>query len=275
MGWWPIITAVLAVLAIIYYRATRNFDFFKKNGIPYAKPIPFLRSMWEVFFQRLSFAEGVEKMYNLDPESKYIGFFEFETPILVIRDLDLIKSITVKNFDHFPNHRMAFDPDLEPLFSKNLFSLVDERWREVRNILTPAFTSSKTKSMFVLMRDCAEEYGDYFASLPADQSTRLELKDAFAKYTNDVIATCAFGIDVNSMKNPKNTFYVYSREATNFGRREQAFRFSAAKKSPWLCRLFGIRLIRQKIVNFFKELVVSTIKVRDENGIVDMLTCFN
>ena len=156
MDWWPIIAAVWAVLAVIYYRATRNFDFFKKNGIPYAKPMPFLGSMWELFFQRLSAAEGVEKVYNLDLESKYVGFFEFETPILVIRDLDLIKSITVKNFDHFPNHRMAFEQDVEPLFSKNLFSLRDERWKEIRNMLTPAFTSSKMKSMFMLMRNCAQ-----------------------------------------------------------------------------------------------------------------------
>ncbi|CAD1473277.1 unnamed protein product, partial [Heterotrigona itama] len=139
-------------------------------------------------------------------------------------------------------------------------------------MLTPAFTSSKMKSMFVLMRDCAKEYGDYFASLPADQST-LELKDAFTKYTNDVIATCAFGIDVNSMKNPKNTFYVYGREATNFSGRAQSLKFFAARKFPWLCRLFNIRIFKQKIVDFFKELIVSTIKARDENGIVrpDML----
>ena len=266
MDWWPTIAAVLAVLAVVYYRATRNFDFFKKRGIPYEKPIVCLGNLWELFFQRLSFAEIVEKIYNSNPESKYVGFFEFDLPLLMIRDLDLIKSIIVKNFDHFPNHRMAFDPNLDLLFSKNLFFLRDERWKEVRNILTPAFTSSKMKSMFVLMRDCAKEYGDYFASLPADQST-LELKDAFTKYTNDVIGTCAFGINVNSMKDPKNTFYVYGRETTNF-RTEQSLRFFAARNFPWLCRLLGIKIFKQRIVDFFKDLVASTIKVRDENGIV-------
>ncbi|KAF3430495.1 hypothetical protein E2986_13917 [Frieseomelitta varia] len=62
----------------------------------------------------------------MDPESKYVGVFEFDSPLLVIRDLDLIKSITMKNFDHFPNHRMTFDPDLEPLFSNNLFSTTED-----------------------------------------------------------------------------------------------------------------------------------------------------
>ncbi|CAD1480794.1 unnamed protein product, partial [Heterotrigona itama] len=264
MDLWSIIAAVLAVLAVAYYRATRNFSFFKKRGIPYAKPMVFLGSLWGT--KKLSFAEIVEKIYNLKPESKYIGFFEFESPVLMIRDLDLIKSITVKNFDHFPNHRMVFNPNLDTLFSKNIFSLRDERWREVRNMLTPAFTSSKIKSMFVLMRDCAKEYGDYFASSSADQTT-LELKDAFTKYTNDVIASCAFGVHVNSMKNPRNTFYVYGREATSF-ERAQSLRFLATRKFPWLCRLFGIKVFKQKIMDFFKELVASTISARDENGIV-------
>ncbi|KAF3426863.1 hypothetical protein E2986_12663 [Frieseomelitta varia] len=267
MDWWPIIAAVLAVLAVLYYRVTRNFDFFEKREIPYVKPMPFFGNMWEVIIRRHSFPEVIGKIYNSNPESKYVGFFEFDTPLLVIRDLDLIKSITVKNFDHFPNHRLAFDPDLDPLFSKNLFSLRDERWKEVRNILTPAFTSSKMKSMFVLMRDCAKDYGDYFASLPADQSKEFELKDAFAKYTNDVIATCAFGVDVNSMKNPRNTFYLYGREATNFGA-AQILRFLAVKNFPWLCRLLGIKAFKHKIIDFFEELVANTIKTRDENGIV-------
>ena len=266
MDWWPIIAAVLVILAVVYYRATRNFDFFEKHGIPYAKPTPFWRHICEMFLQKMSPAEIAEKIYNLDPESKYIGLFEVGTPTLVIRDLELIKSVTVKNFDHFPNHRMIFDTDVEPLFTKNIFFLRGERWKEVRNTLTPAFTSNKMKSMFVLMRDCAKEYGDYFASLPADQST-LELKDAFTKYTNDVTATCAYGININSMKDPKNTFYVYGKEATSFGRL-QSLRFLATRTFPWLCRLLGIKVFKQEIMDFFKELVASTIKARDENGIV-------
>ncbi|CAD1473360.1 unnamed protein product [Heterotrigona itama] len=267
MGYWLIIAVVMAVLAVVYHRATRSFCFFEKRGIPYVKPVPFLGNLWEVFLRQISFAELAEKLYNVYPESKYVGFFEFSTPLLVIRDLDLIKSITMKNFDHFPNHKMAFNPDVEPLFSKNLFSLCNERWREVRTILTPAFTSSKMKSMFALMRDCAKEYGDYFASLSADQSREFELKDAFTRYTNDVIATCAFGIDVNSMRNPKNTFYVYGREATNFGK-SKALRFFAARYFPWLCRLFGIKIFEQKFTDFFKDVIASTIKARDANGIV-------
>ena len=120
MDWWSIIAAVFTVLAMVYYRAIRNFDFFEKRGIPHVKPMVFLGCLWKTVFQRLSFAESVEKSYNMDPESKYVGVFESDSSLLVIRDLDLIKSITLKNFDHLLNHRMAF-------FSTRTWSLSSRR----------------------------------------------------------------------------------------------------------------------------------------------------
>ena len=43
------------------------------------------------------------------------------------------------------------------------------------------------------------------------------MKDLFTRYTNDVIATSAFGIGCDSLKNPKNEFYKMGRDLTNIG----------------------------------------------------------
>ena len=46
-------------------------------------------------------------------------------PILVLKDLNLIKHMTIKNFDHFSDHK-GFDEsgiDLDILWSRNLFAL--------------------------------------------------------------------------------------------------------------------------------------------------------
>ena len=45
----------------------------------------------------------------------------------------------------------------------------------------------------------------------------VEMKDLFTRYTNDVIATSAFGIECDSLSNPKNEFYEMGRDVTNFG----------------------------------------------------------
>jgi cytochrome P450 family 9 len=45
----------------------------------------------------------------------------------------------------------------------------------------------------------------------------VEMKDLFTRYTNDVIATAAFGIECDSLRKTKNEFYEMGRDLTNFG----------------------------------------------------------
>jgi cytochrome P450 family 9 len=45
----------------------------------------------------------------------------------------------------------------------------------------------------------------------------VEMKDLFTRYTNDVIATSAFGIGCDSLNDPKNEFYVMGKNITNVG----------------------------------------------------------
>ena len=44
----------------------------------------------------------------------------------------------------------------------------------------------------------------------------LEMKDLFTRFTNDAIASAAFGIEVNSLKYPNNEFYLMGKDITNF-----------------------------------------------------------
>ncbi|OAD56181.1 Cytochrome P450 9e2 [Eufriesea mexicana] len=263
MEWWVIISALVSVLTLAYYLLTRNFDFFVKRDIPCFERNPLLGSIWNMVLQRCSYAEVVKEAYNVNPEAKYVGCFDLIAPVIMIRDLELVKSVTVKNFEHFPDHRSLSTEKSEPMFR---FALRGDRWKEVRNILSPAFTSSKMKLMFVLMNDCAKEYGNYLANLQEDEAT-MDLKNVFTRYTNDVIASCVFGVEVNSMKDPENKFYVYGREATNFGA-SPSLKCFVIKCSPWLADRLGITIIRPEIMNFFKDMVETTIKTRDEKNIV-------
>ncbi|KMQ94343.1 cytochrome p450 9e2, partial [Lasius niger] len=97
--------------------------------------------MGALIFRRESMADLVKNTYNLHPEAKYVGMFDMTNPLIVIRDPDLIKSIALKYFDLFPDHRTMIEEHQDPLFGKNLFALKGERWRQVRSLLSPAFTS--------------------------------------------------------------------------------------------------------------------------------------
>jgi len=98
------------------------------------------------------------------------------------------------------------------------------------------------------------------------------MKDAFSKYTNDVIATCAFGIKVDSMKDPTNKFYVYGKEVTNF-LEDHFIKFIFLKTFPSLGRILNVKIINDYVLHFFKDIVKTTIATRDVEHITrpDML----
>ncbi|XP_023288981.1 cytochrome P450 9e2 [Orussus abietinus] len=252
----------------IYYFFWYSFGHFRKLGLAYMKPMPIVGSMWKVTIRRTSVADMLRETYNKYPDMKYIGFYDCNDPVFMVRDPELIKSIAVKSFDSFPNHRPVVDPEMDPIFAKNLFSLQDDKWRSMRTLLSPAFTSSKMKFMFKLMSKCAAKFADHIALEQKDKpgNKEVDMKMILTKYTNDVIATCAFGIDVDTMKNPENEFYHLGKKATSF-EGTAALKFFLVRTFPGFCRLFNITFMDKRVKDFFMSVVGSTVATRDEKGI--------
>lgn len=102
------------------------------------------------------------------------------------------------------------------MFINIYFHSTGQRWKEMRPVLSPSFTTSKMKQMFVLMEEVAETFVDHFKNTKTDGTLEIEMKDAFTRFGNDIIASAAFGIQVNSLKEEKNQFYLMGKEATDF-----------------------------------------------------------
>ncbi|XP_043288012.1 cytochrome P450 9e2-like [Venturia canescens] len=261
MVFWALVLGGVAVALAAYHYLVGVLKFFERRDVPHVEPRILVGNMGPVVMRQRSIAEQVKRIYDSHPEAKYVGFHDFTIPTIMLRDPEVIKFVTVKNFDNFVNHTALVDDRLDPFFGKNLFGLRDDSWRSMRSILSPSFTSSKIKGMFHLVSEC----GAKFANNLSSKSQEIELKDNFTRYTMDVIATAAFGITVDSIKNPTNEFYLMGRDATTFDylRTMKLFMF---KISPWLSRLFQMRIIPLRVVDFFLHIVSSTVKTREAEG---------
>jgi hypothetical protein len=58
---------------------------------------------------------------------KYGGVFKCGQPMLLIRDLEIIKSVLVKDFNSFHDNDIQADPETDPLFGRNPFVLTGEK----------------------------------------------------------------------------------------------------------------------------------------------------
>lgn len=211
MDVFAILLIVLATLGL--YHLLKSENPFKEHGLPYKSYLPILGSTWESILKRKPFAVVIQEIYNLAPSARYVGFYNRMTPVVMIRDPELIKAIGVKNFDAFRNHRTVSNVQTDDiLLSGNLLLLRDNRWKEVRSLNTPAFTSSKIRSMHRSMSEIAVNVAKYLSTLPSGQNV-VEMKDVFARYASDVFAICAFGITVDSLSDRENKFYELGREA--------------------------------------------------------------
>lgn len=53
----------------------------------------------------------------------------------------------------------------------------------------------------------------------------FETKELLTKYTNDVIATSAFGVKVDTLQNPDNTFYEMGKRISNLNGFKMSLKF--------------------------------------------------
>lgn len=254
----------LTLLLVVFYSVYRYF--INKGARFVERGVPCVYGNFKTLFRLEHVTDAMMSIYNKYPEAKYIGSFDFTRPMIMLRDLDLIKSVAIKNFDSFPNHFPLVDVSLDPLFAGILFSLTGERWKEMRNSLSPAFTASKMKAMQVLIVECAQNMVEYLSQLPEQASRMMDTKELFTKFSNDVIATCAFGISINSMKDPNNEFYVLGRSSTSFDGL-MGLKFIFFRMFPGIAKLLGMRLFPKRVADFFENVVETTVKTRLEKGI--------
>ena len=142
-----------------------------------------------------------------------MGIYLFFRPAILVRDVNLIKHILVKDFQHFHDRGVYCDPIHDP-FSANLFALPGEEWKKLRTKLTPAFTSGKLKNMFPTILDVGHELNNHIKPL-AEAGDTIDIRVLAGRYVVDVLANVAFGVDVSTINNPEHEFAQNGRKLNN------------------------------------------------------------
>lgn len=188
--------------------------------------------------------------------------------MLFIRDPEILKQLAVKDCDHFENHREFVDEHSDVLFGNSLALMRDAKWRDMRATLSPVFTGSKMRLMFELVGDTAHEMAEHLsAKTDRGEEIHAEMKELFSKFTNDVIASSAFGIKVNSFQNPKNAFYTAGSKMIDFTGVKTVLKLFLVQISPRLMQCLGVQFLNESSTKFFRSLVEETMETRQRQNI--------
>ncbi|XP_029170278.1 cytochrome P450 9e2-like [Nylanderia fulva] len=253
----------VAVMCHIYF-------YWKNKGVLYQPDS--LRSFvmnCNILLRRITFSDYTLFMYNYFPDAQYYGIWDFIRPGIYLRDPELIKNVLVREFENFHDHRNFLDEIIDPLLGKNVLFLCGNRWKEIRNKLTPSFTASKMKVTCELISKCAGELVNYLIH-HQELYASVEMKQIFRRYNTDVMTTVVFGINVNSLKDQNNEFYLKGVEIINsFNGVLTIFKLMFLIIFRRFAKLLGVTgILSSAISDFFKRIVGETIRTREEQGTV-------
>jgi cytochrome P450 family 6 len=91
--------------------------------------------------------------------------------------------------------------------------------------------------------------------------TPVEVKETMARFTTDVIASCAFGINSNSLKDPDSEFRSYLRNVFELSV-EKGLALLTVFFAPNLKSLLRLKFFDDKTSNYVRQTVWSTVEYR-------------
>ncbi|KAJ4432905.1 hypothetical protein ANN_15162 [Periplaneta americana] len=118
-----VITFLSSVTLILYLYFTRKYKLWKNRGIPYINPLPFVGNIKDVVLQKCGAGLYLKTIYDEHKDKPYVGIFAFDQPALVIHDLELIKSVLVKDAHVFIDRKFTVEKARDPLLHNGIFTL--------------------------------------------------------------------------------------------------------------------------------------------------------
>lgn len=257
-------------LAIVYFyvKFQISYRFWKERNVPSLPPKFPMGNVQDSIFEKKHFAFISQDLYKKlqNHASEYAGIYLFNKPSLVVMTPEFAKIVLVRDFQYFVDRGVYYNKKNDPL-SANLFFIEGDEWRNLRAKVSPTFTSGKMKTMFHMILHVGDELVKHMNSIiSTDAEGAINVREYLARFTTDVIGTCAFGLDCNSIVNPKSEFREMGKKMFNFTKL-QSLKLFLSMLMRDQARALGVQFNTNEVIGFVMQLVQKTIRHRKDNNV--------
>lgn len=247
---WLLLAVTAGVLFYLY--AARNSNYWKKQNVVHEKFSLVFGPATSVLFKPVHVLDQ-ERYLKM---GRVFGYFEGGRPALTVGDPDLVKLVLVKDFPTLCNRRLVdfFDPILDNMMATAPVDL----WRKIRPSSSPAFTAAKMRKMNNLIQDCARVTSEHLKNA-AEEGKDVDVKRFYGHYALDVIAKCAFGTELDSLKDANNQFVANASKAFSGGINLAVIFFVLC---PALMRVLKPKILSPEPFRYFKQVCLAIIRER-------------
>nr|UEN71146.1 cytochrome P450 4AV17 [Meteorus pulchricornis] len=257
-------TKILICIAIflftLYYYLTSTYDYWKSCNVVGPKPIPIFGTIKDYVFSKYSIGGYLRHVYEQFPNEKMIGIYTGREPVLLLTDMELIKTMLIRDFRYFMDRGSGMHEKNEPL-TVHLFNLEAKRWGPLRRKLSPVFTGSKLRKMFYLLLECSEKLDAHIEEI---NKMPVNVRDVASKFMIDVIGISAFGLHANALSDEGSEFLDISKRIFSTGWKN-IIKVRLRNYTPRLFDYIGTFFVDHVITNFFHNLTRETVAYRKKN----------
>ncbi|XP_023933140.1 cytochrome P450 3A29-like [Lingula anatina] len=175
--------------------------------------------------------------YTESPSTPKI--FEGPVPCVITTDLELLKEVFIKRFSSFHGRKFfPVQPDPDDAHGISMVTAEGPRWKRLRMITNPTFSVSKMKQMSPLINEAVTSFLKTCEE-KAKEGKPFDIYKEYQGLTMEVIASCAFGLQINTIHDKEHPFLVAGRDFFNkLGKDSMKFYMMIPAIFPILRRLF-------------------------------------
>ncbi|KAI7815576.1 cytochrome p450 [Rhyzopertha dominica] len=257
-----LLAALFGVAAYYKFVLTKYWD---RRGVPSLKPHLPIKVFADPGKSKAGVGEAFKRFYDSIKSRglKHGGLCISFVPIYMPIDPKIVGNILVRDFNSFTERGLYYDEDIDPLWA-NLLVLRTEKWKVLRPKLTPSLSSAKIKSMFKNLLECSHALSEIVENHAAEGKP-VNVKQIMCSFAIDVIGSCAFGLECNSIKDQNSEF---RRHGLSFYTDTIVIGIKSCVgiAAPWLARLLRFRAVSKDDTDFFLRVVKETIEYRIKNN---------
>ncbi|XP_030379305.1 probable cytochrome P450 6v1 [Scaptodrosophila lebanonensis] len=269
-----ILLGIVTILTAVFIWSRRTYVYWQRRRVKFVQPTHILGNLKKVLKLEESFALQLRRFYFDDSfrNEAVVGIYLFHQPALLIRDLELVRTVLVEDFVSFSNRFAKCDLRHDKMGALNLFFAKNPEWREIRTRLSPAFTGAKIKQMFSLMEEIGCDLEWYLKRLMRDMrrgeagtGVVVHIKDVCDLYNTDMIASIAFGLRSYSLRNTQSEIGSHCQDIFMPNMR-RIIDFFVIFFLPKFVPLLRSKLFTEAHAEFLRRVILLVIEERERSG---------
>lgn len=195
---WESGALVAALVLALYIWRKKRFSLFKDLGVPGPEPSLLFGHLLEIRRRGAAvlFEEWIKKYGNI------VGFYIGAHPFLLINDREILKKVQIADFHNFSTRGLLTGvTNFRAFGSKTVSAATGSRWKELRTILSPAFSPNKLSLMAGPLSQCADTLIEVLKEKSAAGES-VEVTLPIKRASIDTMLKAGFGVDLDIQRSP-------------------------------------------------------------------------